>query len=97
MVVLQLRPLGPDHPTVDTIVTPEQDDPLAEEACANLRLGMKRGKQLAAEAKERLSELTSDSVYPGIAGIILTDANNVSFEPGSNDNGSPETIPPSLS
>ncbi len=78
-------------------MTPDQDDPLAEEACATLRRGMKKGKQLAAEAKKRLSELTSDSVYPGIAGIILTDVNNVSFEPGSNDNASPDPVPPSLS
>ena len=51
-----------------------EQDIVAEEACIILRGGVRRSRELAAEARNRLSELTSDTVYPGPAAIILTDA-----------------------
>ena len=51
------------------------DNILADEACASLREGIGRTRSLANEARHRLSELTSDAVYPGPAEFILADAN----------------------
>jgi hypothetical protein len=50
------------------------EDPIAEEACARLRRGLGRSRLLAAEARRKLAELTSETVYPGPAGLILDDA-----------------------
>jgi len=58
-----------------------QEDPIADEACARLRRGIGRSFELAAEARQKLSELTSDTVYPGPAGIIIADANAHSNTP----------------
>ena len=51
-----------------------EKDPIADQACVELRRGIRRTRDLAAEAREKLSELTSDSVYAGPAGFILADA-----------------------
>ena len=44
---------------------------LGDDACASLRRSLRRGKQLTADARQRLSELTSDSIYPGLADAPL--------------------------
>ncbi|HET9429155.1 MAG TPA: hypothetical protein VFO69_12425 [Allosphingosinicella sp.] len=72
-------------------------DPVAEEACVTLRLGLRRGKQLTAEARQRLSELTSNTVYPGLAGVILSDSSKASTDPEAEDSEPASPIPPSLS
>ena len=51
------------------------DNMLADEASARLREGIGRTQRLANEARHRLSELTSDTVYPGPAEFILGDSN----------------------
>ena len=51
-----------------------EEDPIVDQACAELRRGIGRSKKLAAEARQKLSELTSDGVYAGPAGFILADA-----------------------
>ena len=57
---------------------------LADEACATLRRGLGRTRKLAIEARHRLSELTSQTVYPGPAEFILADPNAHS-EPETSD------------
>ena len=51
--------------------SPPEPDPTPDEACATLRGGIRRTRKLALEARDRLSELTSDTVYPGPAAFIL--------------------------
>ena len=59
-----------------------EQDPIADEACVRLRQGIGRSFELAAEARQKLSELTSDTVYPGPASIILADPSAHLDEPG---------------
>ena len=47
---------------------------IADEASATLRQGIGRSLRLAVEARHRLSELTSQTPYPGPAEFILADA-----------------------
>lgn len=58
---------------------------LGDDACASLRRSLRRGKQLTADARHRLSELTSNTIYPGPAEIILTDPSNVPIDPDGDD------------
>ena len=58
---------------------------LGDDACASLRRSLRRGKQLTADARQRLSELTSDSIYPGLADVILTDPSNLPIDPDGDD------------
>lgn len=51
-----------------------EQDPIVDQACVELRRGIRRTRDLAAEARQKLSELTSDGVYAGPAGFILADA-----------------------
>ena len=48
---------------------------VADEASADLRRGLGGTRELAIEARHRLSELTSQTVYSGPAEFILADAN----------------------
>ena len=58
---------------------------LGDDACASLRRSLRRGKQLTADARQRLSELTSDSIYPGLADVILTDPSNLPIDSDGDD------------
>ena len=55
----------------------DNDEQLGNEACATLRRGLSRTRKLAVEARHRLSELTSETVYPGPAEFILADSSAI--------------------
>jgi hypothetical protein len=50
-----------------------EEDPIVEKAYSDLREGIGRSREIAAKAKVRLSEITSDGPYPGPASLILAD------------------------
>jgi hypothetical protein len=55
-----------------------EEDPVAEKARATLRQGIGRSRKLAAEARVRLSELSSPTPYAGPANFILAEASDES-------------------
>ena len=59
------------------MTAPSDSEKLGDDACASLRRSLRRSKQLTEEAKHRLSELTSNTIYPGLADVILSDPSNV--------------------
>ena len=65
-------------------MTLSDSEKLGDDACASLHRSLRRGKQLTADARQRLSELTSDSIYPGLADVILTDPSNLPNDPDGN-------------